>query len=184
MKALLVAGGLALALGAPGCSVESGGDGSSCLVRERYPSIPDGEATHGVDPADGAWLVFNAEIDDDPLNLLEVSMWSGTGVFAASEVATGSFDVTGDEADYGSCGVCVALFADVENEASSQLLAATSGTIEITSISGTMAGTLSDLVLVQVDGNTYEPVEDGCTTEIPAASFSATITEDDDGEAP
>lgn len=154
------------------------GDGDAelgCAAAATYESIPAPTAEGGVDE-DGQYYELYADLDTEPSNQLEVSLWTGYGVFADAAIAPGTYTISGDETSYELCGACAAIWADYDPVADEvrQELMAQSGTIVIDSIEGTMAGSLVDVVFQEVDPDTGEVVPDGCTTTI-SAPFSAAL---------
>lgn len=171
---------LALALAAActpaGGDGEASGDGDlGCATAAAYDSIPEPSASADTDE-DGLYLELYSDIDDEPANELEISLWSGLGAFATVPIAPGTYTIAGDETNYEDCGVCAVIRADYDpvSDESRQELVAQSGTVVIDSIEATMAGSLVDVVLQEVDPDTGEVVPGGCTTTI-SASFSAPL---------
>jgi hypothetical protein len=95
---------------------------------------------------------------------------SGEGAFAGG-LANGTFEISGADADFSNCGLCVNLIADiVAGSGPSKFYFASSGSVTLTSTSPP-AGTLENVVLreVTVSGAT---VPGGCTGSIAAMAFS------------
>lgn len=79
-------------------------------------------------------------------DILTVELWDDYGVFEGGAARTGTFTLTGDEADYDTCGACVLLAANVAANVPSKLLLATSGTVTVTSI-GTATGQMTQATI-------------------------------------
>jgi hypothetical protein len=112
-----------------------------------------------------------------------IELWDGFGAFGTAAARTGTFTLTGDEADYDTCGICVLLAADVGTSGATKLLLATSGTVNITSI-GTATGqttqaTLTNASFVEIsyDANTgYNAVAgSNCPSPITSSTVSGTL---------
>jgi hypothetical protein len=119
-------------------------------------------------------------------DLLEIELMAGYGVFADG-IKTGTFNLTGDEINYGSCGLCVRLLSKVDPATweAGQYYMATGGTVTITSLHPQVAGTLANVKFehVSIDTVTLEstPLGDGCTTQAKSASFDAELEAPDGG---
>jgi hypothetical protein len=119
-------------------------------------------------------------------DLLEIELMAGYGVFAEG-ITTGTFRLTGDEVNYGSCGLCVRLLSKVDPASweAGQYYMATGGTVTITSLHPQVTGTLENVKFehVSIDTTTLEStaLNDGCTTQAAAASFEAALEAPDGG---
>jgi hypothetical protein len=116
-------------------------------------------------------------------DVLQVELWDGYGVFAGGAAQTGTFTISGDETDYDTCGVCVLMLANVANNTPAKLLAATSGTVTVTSI-GSAAGQTTQVTvsnasfveIVSVTDQGYQAVTtSNCPSPISNAGLSGTI---------
>lgn len=72
-------------------------------------------------------------------DLIVVELWDDFGIFAGGAVRTGTFQLTGSETSYDTCGICVLQLANYANDTAAKLLLATSGTVTVTSVA-TAAG--------------------------------------------
>lgn len=151
------------------------GDVGLCSVRPSFGDLGAlaGEAARSSEFF-GMQLVIEA---GPPTDTLTVSLWEGFGVFAEG-VTVGDFELTGNEIDPELCGACVGVFADVSTTLEGGLTAEvlympTGGTMHVTSIDGTLSGSLENVTLdaISLQGN---PVE-GCTTAIDSVSFAGRI---------
>jgi hypothetical protein len=113
--------------------------------------------------------------DAEPFDLMILDLWSGYGALADG-LAPGTYQITGDELDFQTCGVCLYFVADCNAEFDcQQAYFATGGTVTITSTAPNLAFTISNLTAQQADIDTLELIEDGCTSEIELALFDAVI---------
>lgn len=106
-----------------------------------------------------------------PADKLYLVLVPGKGAFA-NGVTVGTFPLTGDDADYNNCGVCVQLWADLAS-AATKTYVGTSGAIQIVSLTAPFQGSGSDLVFREVDTATRQLVSGGCSTSMPAMGFTA-----------
>ena len=165
--------------GGPACDEAPEG---GCLVTANFCEPPGGnpQAQSSGAAADPDAVVGVAQLSDAaPFDILQLELIRGFGAFQTS-ITTGRFELTGDELDYATCGVCPRIFTDcTTTECAAQQFYVTGGTVEVTSLSPNFEFTLSDLTFVEVtiDETTFEstPVANGCETEIGTLSFSAAV---------
>lgn len=113
-----------------------------------------------------------------PFDELEFDLYAGYGVFTNGFVP-GTFQIAGDELQFFTCGLCVFVNsqrADPQTYVDDYY--ATGGTVTISSIAGTLTGTVSNLTFehVTLANNETTPVGDGCVTAVAGATFTAPIT--------
>lgn len=133
------------------------------------------------------YLDIFAQLDTGPvIDLFQLTLWEGLGAFSP-DLVTGTYEITGDETDFYSCGVCpvvVGNFAQIPQTIEQQLMAS-SGTVQLDMVSTTVGqmvtGTLTNADFREVTLNdglmqqTEVPV--GCTTHIDSISFSAILVQ-------
>jgi len=109
-------------------------------------------------------------------DILEVALFDGSGAFTGGVARTGTFTISGVETSPEECGICVSLYGDVDPETGdpSQVLIAQSGSVEITSITGTFQGSLSNVSFKSLDLMT-DAVTDDCEASLSSASLNAPI---------
>ena len=134
--------------------------------------------------ATGAVVVWWGDLNQDPDEIV-IELYAGWGVFTAG-LRPGTFPLTGAELSYQTCGACVFVEADISAEGNvGQEYFATGGTLTLTSVSGRLTGSLSNVTFQHVlfDGKTGQmnPVGDGCQTSIGGLSFDAPIQDFDGG---
>lgn len=172
----------------------SGGSGGpdapaqvQCYVEQMYtPSFGSnsqgaqtaGSGASGSNAHTEAW--FGALDSTMTPDVLQVELYAGFAAFQGADITAKTIQLSGDELNYKSCGACVRVFADVPQMGDSPAqYFATGGTLQLTSVSGSLQGTLTNVTLekVTVDPNdfTSTPVGDGCTTKIVSASMNATL---------
>ena len=111
-----------------------------------------------------------------------IELWGGLGVYSNdTSPTTGTVDLSSpDEQAYDTCGACVQLGTNLgSGGVPKDLWMPTSGTLNVTSWTGTLTATLTNVKLrhVIIDPNTFEttPAPSGCTTTITSGSFSAPL---------
>jgi hypothetical protein len=133
-------------------------------------------------------LSFIAPLEaGSPTDALLVELYAGYGVFkpngVAGPVTTGTYQITGDELNYATCGVCIQVITDLTQTSAGDNYLATAGTINITQV-GTatgqmLAATVTGLQFehVTIDDTSFQstPANDGCNSAMSNASFSGTL---------
>ena len=162
------------------------GDGCSamCLLDLCFADADYGTATlsNALADYDGSDAFGIAELNADT-DLLLIELYDGFGAFA-NGLTTGMVTITGDEADYETCGACVLLRTDCDDNtgqgcdpATAPVYMATGGTINIIELSPNLKVDLSNVTFdhVDIDENTFAstPHRDMCTSGIVSASFDA-----------
>jgi hypothetical protein len=119
-------------------------------------------------------MIYQAIINDD-VDVVQIELFNGFTVFE-NGLREGTFEITGEELDYATCGVCVRIFGDVGPLGDvRQVYMATGGTVTIrdlglSSIDGRFLSDLVDIELehVTIHPETFEsiPVGDGCRSRI------------------
>jgi hypothetical protein len=150
-----------------------------------------GGATFSVDPANALRysIVANSPLEAAlPTDGLIVEFYTGYTPFGTSAAPTavvpGTYQLTDEQLNYASCGVCVRLVTNSAEDGSSEDdYMATGGTVTVSAVGDAVGETLtfalSNLTFehVTIDGMTYNstPAGDGCTTTISGATFTGTV---------
>lgn len=121
-----------------------------------------------------------AQLDSDTLpDFAGLELWEGYGAFTGG-FATGAVNITGDEADYLTCGACFVVYGDVDVNSGNitQLYMSSAGTITIdtigTNVGDQVSGSISGMTLRELDLNDGSDVPNGCTTQAGGGSFDFT----------
>ncbi|MGI5864106.1 MAG: DUF4215 domain-containing protein [Myxococcales bacterium] len=120
---------------------------------------------------DGSWVVGEYVLNSDSDELM-IEMYPGDGVFA-SGLATGTFTLAGDDLQYRTCGLCVRL-----RDRRGTYYMATGGEVTLSSISGNLTGSLSNVTFEEVtiaQDYTSTPVVDGCQSVLTSMAFDDVI---------
>jgi hypothetical protein len=120
-------------------------------------------------------VTYIGALNDDQDQVV-IQLYRGFSVFTTGAIQPGTYEISGDELNYASCGVCVRMFADRLNGGGHPLqdMMATGGTLVVTAVgeagSGVFQAELKNASFehVHIDGMSFEstPVGDGCGTEI------------------
>jgi hypothetical protein len=109
---------------------------------------------------------------------VRIQLAHGYGVFTSMAIAPGTYNLSGAELDYATCGACVFLHVDSVTTPY-DIYMATGGTLDVTSISGTFSGTISNATFThsKVNGGSLHsaPFGDGCSSAITSVPFSQAI---------
>jgi hypothetical protein len=167
--------------GLPSDAMVGAPDGSElprCLAPATYgtPSLGDQVASHSGDVYSvGGSIVPDADV-------FQLQLYAGFGVFADG-VVPGIYEIAGAETQFATCGVCAFVAAELAPETTfedpDRIYMARAGTVEITSLTPTLSGSVSNLVLdhVRIDMGTDSIVVGDCQTTIERLVFSATVVE-------
>jgi hypothetical protein len=157
--------------------------GGTCPAASSYGALGSltGSPTQmGTPPA----VIWQAAIDNNAKpTMLSLQLYAGSGAFSGlMALKTGNFPIAGDELNYQTCGVCLLVYTGVDMATGNYDAAylATGGTVNLTSVSGALTGTISNATFqhVEIDPTTYQstPSGDGCNSAVSSASFSDPIT--------
>ena len=112
-----------------------------------------------------------------PRDVFEIQFWSGFGVFG-SEVAPGSFPITGAETNLNDCGLCAIIFGDLaSNGTTNTVLVAQSGTFTVDEIDlqpgARFRGSAPEIQYAQVNSGGIVP--NGCSLEVTNIQIDVTL---------
>lgn len=110
-------------------------------------------------------------------DVVEVDLFDNLGAFKGGVVRTGTFQITGEDAAFSTCGVCVRALGD-KGTAEQQEFFAVAGTVEITELGTSgqpISATLSNLRYVPVDNTTREVLASTCEAQVTGVKVSGTV---------
>jgi hypothetical protein len=154
-----------------------------CLTEADYgiatlvsPGAISGGAGGASDPDA---VQFTAALNGDATpDLFELELYKGYAAFSMSPIAPGTYQITGEELNYASCGVCPRIFTDYDPATmmnADQQYFATGGTVIIDSITPNFTGSVSNLTFEEVTVNPTTfmstPVPGGCQTAVMGTTF-------------
>lgn len=125
------------------------------------------------------WYKLAAALPDST-NYVQVELWDNQGVFAGGPVHPGTFTISGNEADFTKCGVCVRGLGAKGVTGQQKEYFATGGTVNVTAV-GTngqpISATLSNISFVEIDATTHQLVTGGCTATVAGAKLEGTVVQ-------
>jgi hypothetical protein len=163
---------------------------NACLVASDFGDLGDVRGTAYSELQDSAstlrvnWIEAPTPSSSmDAPDVLAVELWDDFGVFTGTVAKAGTFQITGEEADYDTCGVCVLLLANNVNNTPAKMLLATSGTVTVTSVATATGQTTqvsvtnASFVEIEYDEtNGYQTVATStCPSPIEDVALSGTI---------
>jgi hypothetical protein len=131
------------------------------------------------------WYRLAATLPSGAMDYVQLELWDNLGAFAGGTVATGTYQITGADASYGTCGVCVRGLGD-KGMPSQKEYFATSGTVVVTALGPSgqpIAATLTNIGLVEIDA-THNPVSGGCTAAVAGSQVSGNEVDVTMGQCP
>jgi hypothetical protein len=128
------------------------------------------------------WYRMAAALPSGAMDYIQLELWDNTGPFAGGTVATGTYEITGTDATYATCGVCVRGMGD-KGTAGQKEYFATSGTVQVTAVGTTLSATLTNIGLIEVDAN-HAPVTGGCADTVASTQVSGTVVAVTMGQCP
>ena len=150
------------------------------------PTPTDPYAAHYPPDKDGyEETLYAAFINaDTPPDGIYIDLFNKLEPFPNSIMPT-TVQLTADQADYSTCGACVEVDTDIDDDGNAtHVYLADGGTLNLTSTSGTITGTISNATFrhVDIDSESYEttPNADGCQTTIERLTFTQMVEEQTD----
>ena len=116
-------------------------------------------------------------------DILDITLYAGYGGFGSGDIAPGTYALTGDDADWGTCGICVDVMPGALGSAgidfsstyyATHAYIATTGSITFTSTTTRLTGSLTGVTFkhFDFDSNAFtSSFPDSCTTTITSAAF-------------
>ncbi len=151
------------------------------------------EAAYGTPPLDEPYagrdadtnpeqMYFNGSMNAD-YDDLTIELYKGFGVFTDTEIIATTVQLSGDEADYYTCGACVLIYAnwDRDLEEAAMVYLAIGGSLTITQVTPNIQGTLLNASFVHVDideEGASSPSPDACASSISQVAFDAVVETD------
>lgn len=161
-------------------SVDAAADAGACLLVDNLGDLgnPGGQVFLDEDMPDPTSEMFweGAINDEEPADLVSLELYAGYGAFGETLTA-GTFQLTGDETNYSTCGACVLIYADATADSVGAIYMATGGELQLTSVETRLTGTLHNVTLTHVSINdefVSTPVGD-CDTQITDLTFDQPI---------
>ena len=143
---------------------------ASCLIKGDFGAL--GSLTGVAGTNNGSTTVTVTLDPGPPRDTFFLRMDPGEGVFSAG-VAPGTYTISGVDAGYSTCGLCVHIIADiVAGSGPSKFYFADSGTVTLTSTTPPIMGSAQNLHFAEVDIGSGQKVPGGCEGSIASVMFS------------
>jgi hypothetical protein len=123
------------------------------------------------------WYRLAATLPSGAMDYVQVDLWDNKGAFAGGAVKPGTYQITGNDAAYATCGICVRGLGDKASAGQKEYFA-TGGTVTVTAVGGAgqpLSATLSNITLGEVNSTTRAPVASGCTASLASTQVSGTL---------
>jgi hypothetical protein len=123
------------------------------------------------------WYRLAVTLPSGAMDYVQLDLWDNKGAFAGSTVKPGTYQITGNDAAYATCGVCVRGLGD-KGSAGQKEYFATGGTVTVTAVGAAgqpLSATLSNITLAEVDPTLHAPVASGCTASVANTQVSGTL---------
>ena len=110
-------------------------------------------------------------------NVVQIELWPERGAFRGGPVHAGTFQLTGDDLSFATCGVCLRAMGDKGGLTQREYFA-TAGTVEVSAV-GTTEGapfvaTVVEASFAEVDTDHVE-VAGGCSADLERAKISGLV---------
>jgi len=166
-----------------GSNAGSGSNAAACALPASSPDTGNltAEAAQrcNVNGSMGAahWYRLAAALPAGAMDFIQIELWDNTGPFVGTTVHTGTFTISGADADYATCGVCVRGIGH-KGATDVQEYFATSGTVTVSAVGAApsaFTATVSNIGFVQIDQTMHKPVASGCSASLAASEISGTV---------
>ena len=168
-----------------------GGGSAACTASSSYtPTFAASDEQAGFQGSGSAEVIIagaplNADATPDGL---DIELYAGFGAYPTA-ITTGTVQITGAETSYADCGACLLILTDLDSSgAETDDYMATGGSLNLTTITGTLQATLTAVQFAHVDfgsdgsGNpTQTPSADGCTAEVTSATINTPLIDQGSG---
>ena len=156
-------------LDAPGATPDAY-DTVSCLIKGDYGALGSLTGTRAMTAtATTATMTLDA---GPPRDTFFVKLEPNRGVFAGG-VAPGTYTISGVDAGFSTCGLCVHIVADiVSGQGPTKFYFADTGSVTLTSTTTPVSGSAQNIHLREVDINSGQFVTNGCTATIDSVTFT------------
>jgi hypothetical protein len=110
-------------------------------------------------------------------DVIQVELWPDRGAFRSGEIKPGTYQLTGADLDFATCGICLRAMAD-KGLATQREYFAVAGTVEITAVSSTegapFVATVLNASFAEVDKDHAE-LDGGCSVDVDHAKISGAV---------
>jgi hypothetical protein len=145
-------------------------DSARCLIKGNYGALGSLTGTRGMTAtATTATMTLDA---GPPRDTFFVKLEPNRGVFSGG-VAPGTYTISGVDAGFSTCGLCVHIVADiVSGQGPTKFYFADTGSVTLTSTTTPVSGSAQNVHLREVDISSGQFVANGCTATIDSVTFT------------
>jgi hypothetical protein len=122
------------------------------------------------------WYRLSATLPSST-HVVQLELWPNRGVFAGGLVRTGTFEISGAELDFGTCGLCLRAMGDKGGADQTEYFA-TSGTVEVTAVAPTegapFEATITNATFVEVNAD-HVAISDGCVADVARVKVTGSV---------
>jgi len=122
------------------------------------------------------WYRLSASVPGTD-DVVQLELWDNLGAFKGGVVRAGTFQISGEDASLGTCGVCVRALGG-KGTAEQQEFFATSGTVEVMSVGGSgteLSAVITNATFEQVDATDKKVMSNGCASSLARVHVSGTV---------
>ncbi len=155
-----------------------------CTAAATYTGVVSGSNTQFAGSANAGsdlQVYWAGRMDPTAMpDFIEIDLFNGVGPFSAG-ITPQTISLTGDEADFATCGACVRMFTDLHKVGSNteitDIYMPTAGTLQLTSTTDNFTGTVTGLQLqhMLISGQMLVPANDGCMGSVASMTMNAVI---------
>ncbi len=151
------------------CPTDPGDAGDVATVTADRCNVPGSMGAHH-------WYRLFGDVSDT--EVVQLELWDGRGAFAASGVVgPGTYQITDQELDPATCGVCLRAASD-KGLATAREFIASAGTVVVDAVgsdaNAPFVATVSGVAFEEVDAD-KQPVAGGCTSTVARAKMTGAI---------
>lgn len=157
-------------------------DARPCLAPQLGALTPMDEYAERDADTNPEYIYYDAAINADPqYDYISLELYKGYGAFTDGEIEPQTIQLTGDEAAFESCGACVLIHADYDEDQETALggtYLAVGGALDITGVSPNLRGTLINAQFAQItiDDEGVSTPTGACATEVASFAFDFPVT--------
>jgi hypothetical protein len=145
-------------------------DSARCLIKGNYGALGSITGTRGM-TATATTATMTLDVGP-PRDTFFVKLEPNRGVFS-SGVAPGTYTISGVDAGFSTCGLCVHIVADiVTGQGPTKFYFADTGSVTLTSTTTPVSGSAQNIHLREVDITSGQFVANGCTATIDSVTFT------------
>jgi hypothetical protein len=166
------------------------GSSYSGVIQGSNTQIAGSDGTPGMTSGSDAYQVFwLGRMDPTAMpDWIQLTLYEGYGPYTGG-IIPGTVNLAGENSAFSTCSTCMFLFTDLHAAGSgveiTDYYMPTAGTLNITDVSDTFVGTMTNVTLqhMVISGNDLVPANDGCTATIASASMNVAMRPQGSGSA-